>query len=105
MQTMLDGIPEAFGNRLRLAILAVLMEGNGESDFVSLREKTGASDGNLSTQLTRLEELGYLESKKELVQKKTRTSYRLTTAAVRAYRQFLTLLVGSMLKKQNDGDT
>lgn len=96
MRTILDGIPEAFGNRLRLAILAVLIE--GECDFVTLREKTGGSDGNLSTQLTHLESLRYLESKKELVAKKTRTTYRLTEEAKGAYRRFLTLMVGSMLQ-------
>ncbi len=96
MRTVLERIPEAFGNRLRLAVLAVLME--GERDFVTLRKKTGGSDGNLSTQLTHLEALGYIESKKELLAKKTRTTYRLTEEAREAYRRFLTLMVGSMLQ-------
>ena len=101
---MLDRIPEAFGNRLRLAILAVLME--GECDFVTLRSRTGGSDGNLSTQLTHLESLAYIESKKELVAKKTRTTYRLTEEARRAYRRFLTAMVESMLQggKRERGD-
>lgn len=61
----------------RLAILTVLSS-CASADFVFLQGVTGLSKGNLSVQLTNLEEAGLVVIKKEIVERKMRTSVSLT---------------------------
>ena len=58
----IDTIPEAFSVTLRLKILTALV--SASRTFKELREITQATQGNLSVQLTKLEEWGYLTSQK-----------------------------------------
>jgi DNA-binding MarR family transcriptional regulator len=73
--------------RLRLlTFLSVL----SRADFSYLSEHSGLSDGNLSTQMTKLAEAGYVEIDKSFVSNKPRTVYALTEAgreALRAYKR------------------
>jgi len=63
-------------NQLRLAIISLLV--NVESaEFSFLLEKTGASRGNLSVQISKLKEAGYI-----LVKKSFRDNYPLTTCSI-----------------------
>ncbi len=48
------------------------------ADFSFLKSELGASDGNLSVNLSKLEEAGYISSKKEFVMKKPKTTYMIT---------------------------
>ena len=57
----------------RLAILTVLSSCR-TADFLFLQNATGLSKGNLSVQLSRLEEAGLIRIRKEIVDKKTRTT-------------------------------
>ncbi len=57
----------------RLAILTVLNSCQS-ADFLFLLRVTGLSKGNLSVQLTRLEEAGLISMEKCFVGKKTRTT-------------------------------
>jgi DNA-binding transcriptional ArsR family regulator len=68
----------------RLAILTVLAACE-RADFLFLERATGLTRGNLSVQLTRLEEGGLIEIEKVIVQKRTLT----TAALVRRGRQAL----------------
>jgi DNA-binding MarR family transcriptional regulator len=61
----------------RLAILTVLSS-CASADFVFLQSVSGLSKGNLSVQLTNLEEAGLVVIKKEIVERKMRTSVSLT---------------------------
>lgn len=61
----------------RLAILTVLSS-CAAADFLFLHNVTGLSKGNLSVQITNLEEAGLVEVEKEIVEKKTRTTVRLS---------------------------
>ncbi len=61
----------------RLSILTALSVCES-ADFLSLRRLTGLSDGNLSVQLTRLEEAGLLEIQKQFVAKKPKTNVKIT---------------------------
>ncbi|MFC1734796.1 winged helix-turn-helix domain-containing protein [Candidatus Hydrogenedentota bacterium] len=66
-------------SRMRVGILALLL--NGDSvEFVHLREKLGATDGNLAKHLRRLEEARYVKMKKAFVGRRPRTTYRITDA-------------------------
>ncbi len=78
-------------SQLRLAVMSVLMN-LAEADFVYLREKTGATAGNLSVQLDKLAAAGYIEVEKGFVGKKTRTLCRVTAAGRRAFEEYVETL-------------
>ena len=61
----------------RLAILTALSACES-ADFTALRRLTGLSDGNLSVQLTKLEEAGLVNIQKQFVGKKTSTQLKIT---------------------------
>ena len=61
----------------RLAILTVLSSCE-EADFLFLERATKLSRGNLSVQLTRLEEANVIEIEKRIEHKRTLTTARLT---------------------------
>jgi DNA-binding transcriptional ArsR family regulator len=60
------------------------------ADFLFLMHQTGLTRGNLSSHMSKLEDAGYVDIKKEFVGKIPRTLLRLTDKvreAFRAYRQ------------------
>ncbi len=64
-------------NQLRLSIMSLLVA-NEEIAFTFIVDKTGASRGNVSVQVSKLEEAGYLEVEKSFVDKKPQTTMRIT---------------------------
>lgn len=85
--------------KLRLALLSLLV-GVDEAEFTWLREKTGATDGNLGAQLMKLEEAGYVSVEKKFVQRKPLSLYRMTDAgraALAEYVQALKQLLGGAI--------
>ena len=80
----------------RLAIMSFLAVVE-EADFIFLMDQTGLTRGNLSSHVARLEKAGYVEVRKEFVEKVPRTTYRLTDAgagAFLAYRKHLLETLG-----------
>ncbi len=77
--------------KLRLALLS-LLTGVDEAEFTWLREKTGATDGNLGAQLMKLEEAGYLSVEKKFVLRKPQTIYRMTEAGRAALTEYIAAL-------------
>jgi DNA-binding PadR family transcriptional regulator len=77
--------------KLRLALLT-LLTGVDEAEFTWLREKTGATDGNLGAQLMKLEEAGYVSVEKKFVQRKPQTLYRMTDAGRAALTEYVRAL-------------
>lgn len=74
-------------SQLRLAVMSVLMN-VAEADFVFLREKAGATAGNLSVQLDKLSAAGYIKIEKGFAGRKPRTVCSITpigSAAFAAY--------------------
>ena len=53
-------------SQLRLAIMSILLTVE-EAEFVYLKEKTQSTAGNLSVQLDKLSEAGYIEVEKSFV--------------------------------------
>jgi DNA-binding transcriptional ArsR family regulator len=64
-------IDDVIHSRIRLAIMAVLATVD-EAEFTFLREKVGATDGNLSVHLKKLEDAKYISVKKSFVSRKAR---------------------------------
>ncbi len=65
-------------SELRFFIMAILAMYR-EVDFNFLKKELEVSDGNLSANLTKLEDAGYLVSKKEFVGKRPHTTYRISS--------------------------
>jgi DNA-binding transcriptional ArsR family regulator len=85
-QELMPEIDRLIHEPARLAILTVLAACE-RADFLFLEHATGLTRGNLSVQLTRLEEGGLIEIEKVIVQKRTLT----TAALVRRGRQALNI--------------
>jgi DNA-binding transcriptional ArsR family regulator len=66
----------------RLAILTVLSACRS-ADFLFLQTATGLSKGNLSVQLTKLEQAGLIRIEKAIEEKKTRTTASLSPEGAR----------------------
>jgi DNA-binding MarR family transcriptional regulator len=71
----------------RLMILAYLSVINS-ADFLFLMNQTGLTRGNLSSHLSKLEEAGYVEIKKEFVDKIPRTLLKLTKKGRKAFSEY-----------------
>lgn len=78
-------------SELRLAIISVLLTLE-EADFTFLKEKTGATAGNLSVQIDKLSSAGYIEVRRELVGRKTRTSCSITAKGRTALEEYVSTL-------------
>jgi DNA-binding PadR family transcriptional regulator len=65
------------------------LAGLESADFTELKKLTGASDGNLSTHLSRLEAAGYIVVKKGYRGKRPLTTYRMTPAGRTAFERYL----------------
>ena len=63
-------------SQLRLAVVSLLV-GLDEADFVYLKEKTEATAGNLSVQIDKLSQAGYIEVEKGFEGKRPRTVCRI----------------------------
>ena len=78
-------------SQLRLAVMSLLL-GVEEADFVYIREKTGATAGNLSVQLDKLSEAGYISLEKSFVGKKPRTTCQITATGREAMATYVEAL-------------
>jgi DNA-binding transcriptional ArsR family regulator len=91
---MFDGLPEldpVVHGKLRLAVLS-LLAGGDEADFTWLRQKTGATDGNLGAQMLKLEEAGYVAMEKRFAGRRPQTVYRITKQGREALMQYVAAL-------------
>jgi len=80
-------------SQLRLAVMSILMNVD-EADFVYLKEKTESTAGNLSVQLDKLVNAGYITADKGFVGKKTRTVCRITEQGRKAFEEYVETLKG-----------
>ncbi len=86
--TELDPVLE---HRVRLAI-SVMLAKYEEISFSRFKEQLQVTDGNLGAQLRRLEEQGYIALRKDFVERKPITWYRLTATGREALNKHLQAL-------------
>ena len=84
-------IDTIFHSRIRLAVTSLLYH-DESADFTTIKERIGATDGNLTTHLRKMEESGYLSVEKSFVNRKPQTVYRLTEAGVDAFTSYIVQL-------------
>jgi DNA-binding MarR family transcriptional regulator len=75
-------------SQLRLAIMSILV-GADEADFVFIREKTGSTAGNLSVQIEKLREAGYIRVIKSFKARMPRTTCKITSAGIKAFENYI----------------
>ncbi len=75
-------------SQLRLAIVSTLM-GVEEAEFTALKEVTKASSGNLSLQLDKLKEHGYITIEKSFKNKYPVTRCRITPKGIVAFENYV----------------
>ena len=78
-------------SQLRLAIISILIS-TEEADFVFIREKTGATAGNLSIQIEKLKEAGYIEVSKTFRGKMPHTICRISSVGITAFEKYVNVL-------------
>lgn len=78
-------------SQLRLAIMSLLI-GVKEAEFNYLKEKTNASSGNLSVQLNKLKEVGYVEIVKQFKNNYPQTICHITPVGIHAFEEYVKAL-------------
>ena len=78
-------------SELRLAVMSVLVNCE-ETDFVYLRESTGATAGNLSVQIDKLSTAGYITVEKYFRGKKPHTVCRISPTGLEAFENYVEAL-------------
>lgn len=96
-QKMFKELNPLLHSELRLAVMSILL-GVEEADFVFIREQTGASAGNLSVQIDKLQKAGYITVEKTFRGKIPRTLCRITPTGVDAFEEYVEALK-SYIKK------
>ena len=78
-------------SQLRLSIISLLI-GVKSATFTFLLEKTGASRGNISVQLKKLEEAGYIIINKTFQDNYPHTVCRMTPKGIEAFEKYVDAL-------------
>ena len=80
-------------SQLRLAVMSLLI-GVDSAEFVFLKEKTGATAGNLSVQLDKLSGAGYISVTKSFKGKRPLTTCSITKVGIKAFEDYVNSLKG-----------
>lgn len=91
-----DQIDKLIHEKGRLAIMTLLCT-RGEWAFQELKTELGMSDGNLITHLRTLGIAGYLKESRDDSGGRPRTSYELTPAGRKAFKNYVNVL-GEIVK-------
>lgn len=78
-------------SQLRLAIMSLLISVES-AEFTFIKEKTGATAGNLSVQLDKLAEAGYIEIQKSFKGKKPLTTCSVSKKGIKAFDSYVNTL-------------
>lgn len=85
---MLKPLDPLLHSELRLAVMSILL-GVESADFVYIRTQTGATSGNLSVQLDKLQQAGYIEIEKGFNGKMPRTTCHITPSGREAFANYV----------------
>ena len=88
-------IDDVIHGRLRLGIMAYLSTAS-PAIFGELKDKVGATDGNLSTHLRKLEDAGYVKQEKRFVGRRPQTRVFLTESGRKAWLAWIDQTQGLM---------
>lgn len=75
-------------SQLRLAVMSILISVDS-AEFTYLKEKTQSTAGNLSVQLDKLSEAGYISVDKAFKGKRPVTTCRVTRQGIKAFDEYV----------------
>ena len=75
-------------SQLRLAVMSLLISVK-EAEFTFLKEQTNATAGNLSVQIQKLKEAGYIEVIKQFKDNYPQTICKITTPGIQAFEDYV----------------
>ncbi len=75
-------------SQLRLAIMSLLISVK-EAEFTFLKEKTNATSGNLSVQIQKLKDAGYIFVNKQFKDNYPQTICRITPQGISAFEEYV----------------
>lgn len=78
-------------SQLRLGVISLLMSVES-AEFTYLKEKTNSTAGNLSVQLDKLSEAGYISIEKTFRGKKPLTTCKITKQGLKAFEDYVNSL-------------
>ena len=82
-------------SQLRLAVVSLLISVK-EAEFTFLKEKTNATAGNLSVQINKLKDAGYIEVTKQFSNNYPQTICKITSKGVDAFEEYVKALQSYM---------
>ena len=85
---MFNDLDPILHSQLRLAVMSLLISVK-EAEFTFLKEKTNATAGNLSVQIQKLKEAGYIEVVKQFKDNYPQTICKITTPGIHAFEEYV----------------
>jgi DNA-binding transcriptional ArsR family regulator len=82
-------------SQLRLAVVSLLITVK-EAEFTFIKEKTASSAGNLSVQLNKLKDAGYIDITKQFKDNYPLTLCKITSKGLEAFEQYVEALQSYM---------
>ncbi|MEP7238259.1 MAG: transcriptional regulator [Ferruginibacter sp.] len=82
-------------SQLRLAVVSLLISVR-EAEFTFLKEKTNSTAGNLSVQINKLKDAGYIEVTKQFSNNYPQTICKITKKGIEAFETYVTALQSYM---------
>ena len=82
-------------SQLRLAVISLLISVK-EAEFTFLKEKTNSTAGNLSVQINKLKDAGYIEVIKQFSNNYPQTICKITPKGVDAFEEYVKALQSYM---------
>ncbi len=75
-------------SQLRLSIVSILMTVD-EANFTYIKETTKATSGNISIQIKKLQEAGYIQVKKSFLNNYPNTTISITSKGTKAFEAYV----------------
>ena len=82
-------------SQLRLAVISLLI-GLKEAEFTFLKEKTNSTAGNLSVQINKLKDAGYIEVTKQFNNNYPQTICKITRKGIESFEAYVNALQSYM---------
>jgi len=96
---MFEELDPLLHSQLRLAVMSVLISVE-LAEFNFLLDKTGATRGNLSVQITKLSDAGYIEVQKSFRKNFPLTTCKITLRGVEAFDKYVKALQDYLSKEK-----
>lgn len=91
MKNPIENLNKIFDSRIRMGVMSILIV-NEEVSFNDLKKMLDVTDGNLASHMVNLEENGYVKVHKGFVGRKTNTTYSITRAGEKAFKDHIEAL-------------